>query len=317
MIPKHGRNKIPIMDQWSFCRQASLSIIYLLYLNTSMKKEKTINLNGTYYSAGKLIGTSNRAFLYGDSVFESIRFDGNILLWNLHYARLLRAAAALGYTFYPWWTEDFFRYEILKTVKENRVESARIRLILFRDEEGISYQPKSDSCSYLIDVIPMDEPAYSLQEKGVVLGLYEDDYKHNSPFSGFKSGQSMLYVMASRKGRTQAWDEVLIQNTEGRICESNTGNVWVVKDGNIMTPPLEEGGICGVMRDHLMHLLPQHDMEVVEVPLEKKILADADEIWISNAVRGLRWVDKFDGKTFGSEKAIQIQHLLQTEIQHD
>jgi len=278
-----------------------------------MKKEITVNLNGTYYSAGKLISTGNRAFLYGDSVFESIRFDGDVRLWSGHYARLLKAAAAVGYDFAPWWTEDYFRYEIRKTVQLNKLTSARVRLILFRDEESMGYTPNGDKCSYLIDVDEVEGTAYPVSKEGLHIGLYEDSRKYPSPLSPFKTGQSMLYVMAARKARNEAWDEILILNHEERICESSSGNIWIVKDGKIATPPIEEFGISGVMRDYLLHMLPKNGMEVQEIPLRKEDLQLADEIWISNAVRGVRWVAKWDFRKYGSEVANQIQLLLQKE----
>ncbi|MDX5320154.1 MAG: aminotransferase class IV [Bacteroidota bacterium] len=278
-----------------------------------MKQERTINLNGTYYSAGKLISTSNRAFLYGDSVFESIRFDSDVLLWPLHYARLLRAAAAFGFDFYPWWTEDYFRYEIKKTINQNKLNSARVRLILFREEEGTTYTPTSDKCSYLIDVMPLTEPAYSSQEKGLEAGIFTEVKKYPSPYSAYKSGQSMLYVMASRKAKKEAWDEVLILNQNEKICESNTGNVWMIKGKLAITPPLEDGGISGVMRDHLMRWLPEKGIAIKEESIHAEKLKDADEIWISNAVRGIRWISSLNGKNYGSNLAREIQELLHKE----
>jgi len=283
-----------------------------------MKKEKTVNLNGTYYSAGKLISTGNRAFLYGDSVFESIRFDGDARLWSIHYARLLKAAAAIGYVFAPWWTEDYFRYEIRKTVQLNKLTSARVRLILFREEESLGYTPESDKCSYLIDVEEIEGKAYPISKQGLHIGLYEEAKKYPSPLSPFKCGQSMLYVMAARKARKEAWDEILILNHEDRICESSSGNIWIVKDGKILTPPNEEGGVVGVMRHHLLKMLPANGMTVEEVSLQKEDLQLADEIWISNAVRGVRWVAECDFRKYGSEIANQVQLLLQKEIKpHD
>lgn len=283
-----------------------------------MKKEKTVNLNGTFYSAGNLISTGNRAFLYGDSVFESIRYEGEIFLWSQHYARLLRAAAAMGFVFSPWWTEDYFRYEIKKTLRQNRYESARVRLILFREEETMGYAPSVDRCSYLIDADELGEHAYAPQTNGLRVGVFEDAKKYPGPFSFFKSGQSLLYVLASRKARNEAWDEILILNEHNRICESSTGNVWVVKDHKILTPPVEENGISGIMRDHLLKRLPEWGMEVRESKLSPEDLHLSDEIWISNAVRGVRWVAEWDFRKYKSEIATRVQQLLQQEsIHHD
>lgn len=283
-----------------------------------MKKEKTVNLNGTYYSAGKLISTGNRAFLYGDSVFESIRYQGEIMLWSDHYSRLLRAAAAMGFVFSPWWTEDFFRYEIKKTLNQNKLNSARVRLILFREEESIGYGPSVDRCSYLIDIDELPEDAYSTQSQGLHIGVFEDAKKYPSPFSFFKSGQSLLYVLAARKARNEAWDEILLLNDSGRVCESSSGNVWVVKDGKIITPPSEENGISGVMRDHLLKRLPELGFEVLENKLTLEDLHLSDEIWISNAVRGVRWVAEWDFRKYTSEMATQVQSFLHQELlRHD
>jgi len=123
----------------------------------------------------------------------------------------------------------------------------------------------------------------------------------------------MLYVMAGRKARNEAWDEILILNHENRVCESSSGNIWIVKDGNIQTPPSEEFGISGVMRNYLLQTLPQHGLAVQETPLTQEDLHLADEIWISNAVRGVRWVAKWDFRKYGSEIANQVQLLLQKE----
>ena len=139
-----------------------------------MKRERTVNLNGTFYSAGKLISTRNRAFLYGDSVFESIRYHNRVLLWDLHFARLLQSAASMGFVFSPWWTEDFFRYEIIKTVKENKISNARVRLLLFREEESAGYLPPSDRCSYLIEVSEEVDKPYEYQGEGLNVGLYKE-----------------------------------------------------------------------------------------------------------------------------------------------
>jgi len=68
-----------------------------------------------------------------------------------------------------------------------------------------------------------------------------------------------------------------------------------------------------VMRDYLLHMLPKNGMEVQEIPLRKEDLQLADEIWISNAVRGVRWVAEWDFRKYGSEVANQIQLLLQKE----
>lgn len=278
-----------------------------------MKKEQTINLNGTFYSAGKLISTENRGFLYGDSVFETIRFDEKALLWPLHYARLLRGAAILGYIFPPLWTEDFLKYELQKTVKENRGRTGRVRLTIFRNDGG-KYLPSTDLCNYLISFEPDDSATYLLPENPVNIGLYEDIRKSFSPLSSFKNGNSLIYVMAARKARHEGWQDILILNQHDRICECSTGNVFIVQEDQLITPPLEEGGVMGVMREHLLRILPEQGWKLTEKELSIKEVQQAQEIWLTNCSRGITPVSQWNSRHYTSHKAEEARQLLIASI---
>lgn len=283
-----------------------------------MKKEKTINLNGTFYDPGNLISSGNRAFLYGDSIFESIRYHHEPLLWELHFSRLLRAAAALGYYFAPWWTEDYFRYELIKTMKQNRMYSGRIRLVLFRNEESSGYAPQRDHCSYLIDPEPIEGAVYPPCQEGLTVGLFEDFERHPSPFSFFKSGQSLPYFMAARKAKKEHWDDALILNSQKRICESSNSNIWVLIGNEVHTPPIEEACIDGVMRKYLIGFLEKQGLKVLESPMHTSLIQLADEIWLSNAIQGIRWIKEWEFRRLSGEKALFFQTLLQKELtNHD
>jgi branched-subunit amino acid aminotransferase/4-amino-4-deoxychorismate lyase len=275
-----------------------------------MKKEATtVNLNGTFYSAGKLISTDNRSFLYGDSVFETILAEEKILLWDKHYARLLKAAAAIGLSWLPLHTEDYLRFQIRKTLQENSCHRATVRVSVFRREGG-KYRPETDACSYLIQVEPILQNPYAFPEKGLSCDLYRDILKPVNVLSSFKTGNALIYTLAARKASREALGEILLLNTENRLCESSSGNIFLVKEGTISTPSLDEGCVDGIMRSHLIGLLRKEGITVQERSIHVKEKEEADELWISNSTRGIRWVSRCGKKSYVCDFARKAHELL-------
>ena len=92
--------------------------------------------------------------------------------------------------------------------------------------------------------------------------------------------------MAARQAKQNKWNDALVLNTAGNIIESAIANIFWVKDGNIYTPPLAEGCVAGVMRRHLLQITPG----IAEKPLTIDALSAADEVFLTNAIKGIRWV---------------------------
>ncbi len=280
-----------------------------------MAKASTFNLNGTFYSTDQIMSVYNRGLHYGDSVFESILvINGRVQLWPKHYARLLQAAATLGFDFYPWWTEDYFRFEIRKSVKENKLSSARVKLSLFRQDGG-RYTPNSDKASYLIMLEGLDAEPYALKGEGQRAGVYLDILKPINALCGFKNGNSLLYVLAGRKARNEAWDTIVLLNENEHVCESGNGNIFLYRDGVVSTPSAESGCILGVMRQHLIQLMQQQGWKAEEREIHKSELDLADEIWTCNASGGIQFLSSCGLREYKSEKVHELHQLLISQIQ--
>jgi branched-chain amino acid aminotransferase len=106
----------------------------------------------------------------------------------------------------------------------------------------------------------------------------------------------------------------LLLNTYGRVVETTMANIWWVRDGRFFTPPLSEGCVAGVMRRWLLGALPAAGYEVMETPIGPGELAGADEIFISNAIRGVQWVRDLRGLRFGCRLAAAIHVELISKI---
>src|SRR6185436_8010991 len=109
-------------------------------------------------------------------------------------------------------------------------------------------------------------------------------------YANIKSSNFLPSVMASIFASENGFDECLFQNTSNRICDASISNVFWIKDDRIFTPPLSEGGIAGVTRSHLLEELPKRKYKVEEKVCAIEELIEANEIFLTNTIRGIRWV---------------------------
>jgi branched-chain amino acid aminotransferase len=246
------------------------------------------------------MGPENRSFLYGDGLFESIRFQNGTLNYiDDHLERLVSGMFTLGLdtTFFnPLQICDL----MLELCKQNDLIDARIRLTVFREAGGY-YKPSSDNTSYLITAEAINPLLINKNEKGVRLGLYSEIRKPINSLSGIKSSNGLLYVLAARYARENNWDDSIILNEHGRICESSNSNLFLVlPNKRILTPPISEGILPGVMRKNLIKWLRDNEYQVDEAIVLTDDFYRAEEVFLSNAIQGVRWVIAFKERRYFS-----------------
>ena len=246
------------------------------------------------------MGPENRCFLYGDGLFESIRFQNGTLNYiDDHLERLVSGMFTLGLdtTFFnPLQICDL----MLELCKQNELKDARVRLTVFREAGGY-YKPSSDNTSYLITAEAINPLLMNKNEKGVRLGLYSEIRKPINSLSGIKSSNGLLYVLAARYARENNWDDSIILNEHGRICESSNSNLFLVlPNKRILTPPISEGILPGVMRKNLIKWLRDNEYQVDEAIVLTDDFYRAEEVFLSNAIQGVRWVIAFKERRYFS-----------------
>jgi branched-chain amino acid aminotransferase len=256
------------------------------------------------------MGTENRSFLYGDGLFESIRFqDGTLFYIDDHLERLVSGMFTLGLdtTFFnPLQICDL----MLELCKQNELIDARVRLTVFRDAGGF-YKPSNDNCSYLITAEAINPLLVNNNNKGVRLGLYSEIRKPINSLSGIKSSNGLLYVLAARYARENNWDDSIILNEYGRICESSNSNLFLVlPNKRILTPPISEGILPGVMRKNLIKWLRENEYQVDEAIVLTDDFYRAEEVFLSNAIQGVRWVIAFKERRYFSTVSRNIMDVF-------
>ncbi|MFT3737177.1 MAG: aminotransferase class IV [Breznakibacter sp.] len=260
-------------------------------------------------------GIQNRAFRYGDSVFETFRCFGNQpFLFDLHYERLMRAMAVTGMQTKRFPTIDVLEKKIESLINKNRYfGSSKVRLSVFRNDGGL-YAPETNLCSYLIEASPLDEPSFGLNSKGLIAGIYTSMAKQPSIISPFKTGSSMLFVMAGNYRDEHNLSEVLITNTHGLVVEALSSNLFWFSNDKLYTPSVDSGCVDGIMRQTIMKVAALHGLKTVEVPgIDPGALRSVDEVFVTNSVNGMRWIVGIDEVRYYNIKTRQLfQTFLQT-----
>lgn len=269
--------------------------------------------NGQYLAADSpSLMHTNRAFRYGDGVFESIRaFGSEVPLFNMHFDRLLKGIETLGMTPPPDFTRDNLCRIIGHLMLKNKIfKDGRVRLTLFRSGEGL-YTPQTDAASVLIECSPLDENGYQLNKTGYKIEIYPDIKKPINQLSHLKSANALLFVMAARWRMKHGFDECLLMNDRGCLCESMSSNLFWVRGSELHTPALSTGCLPGVMRGVILELAGRTQMKVCEhaTPTTADLL-EADEIFLTNAIQGIRWVVAFRDRRYYNTVAKKICSLL-------
>lgn len=245
----------------------------------------------------------NRAFRYGDSLFESIRLCNNkIMFLRDHIARLKLGMTVLRMNLPAEFNTENIHELIVQLLKHNaHAPNARIRLTIFRNEGGF-YAPETNDISFLIESEEISG-TYELNQRGLWMDIYSDIKKPLNKLSNIKSGNALLYIMAGLAKQSMKLDDCFIVNENGAVCESISGNVFVVKNGSLYTPPLSEGGVAGIMRKQILAIAHEHKILAFESALSSYTLMNADEIFLTSSISGIRWVGQYKDKFFTNKTA--------------
>ncbi|MDD2792975.1 MAG: aminotransferase class IV [Sediminibacterium sp.] len=268
--------------------------------------------DGQLLRSGKpLILPDNRSFRYGDGFFETMKWSrGKILLEPYHFSRLFRSLETLKFQPPHYFTADYLSDAIAQVVKKNgHHELARIRLTIYRGEGGI-YDEQHHFPHLLIQSWNLNPANNLLNENGLEIDLYRPAIKQADDFSRVKSNNYLPYLMAALWVKEQKLNDAVLLNPYGNIADATIANVFVVNNGFIKTPPLSDGPVAGVMRQYLIDRLRKLHYEVEEASVSPDELAGASEVFLTNAIYGIRWVKRFQQNQY----LPQLVHGLHKDI---
>lgn len=274
------------------------------------------NLNGTIAADFQVSLQNNRAFLYGDAVFETIKVvDNNILFLEDHYFRLMASMRILRMEIPDQFTMEFFENQILEL--KNTIAPApsyRIRITVYRDSDGF-YYPNSKEVSFLMHVLPLQNKLFQLNNTPLEIELFKDFSINAQLLSTLKSTNRMVQITGSIFAKENGYDNCVVLNTDKNVAEALDSNIFMVVGNHIVTPPLADGCLNGILRKQLIAMLSKTEGYTFE---EKSIspfdLQKADELFLTNAIKGIQSVTKYRKKSFDNKVAQALLNKLNLQL---
>jgi branched-chain amino acid aminotransferase len=272
-----------------------------------------INYNGSIFLDNEpILNAANRSFKYGDGLFETMRaVNGKVPLFGFHFDRLLRGMKALKINTPAYFNVHYLKNEVSKTL--DKMPSARVRLTVWR-ESGGGYTPTNFNPDFLIESISLPDKTFTINDLGLAMGIYSDFRLRQTPVSAFKTANALPYILAGIYARENSFDDVFLLDTEGSLAEAISSNFFILKDKKLLTPPLSVGCVGGVMRLFTCQLAQKMGVEIEEKTLTINDVESADEVFLTNALQGFKWVEKLNNSEFKNDFINELNALFLKEL---
>jgi len=267
-----------------------------------------INYNGNIVSnKTTTLSINNRAFKYGDALFETIKIvDNKVVFLEDHYFRLMASMRMLRMKIPMELTLEIFENEILKTITSNKFIDARVRFLVFRKDGGL-YLPENNEIDFLIEAHELIIPL----KKEYEIDLFKDYYVYSGVLSTLKTNNKMLNVVASIFADENGLDNCILLNEKKYITEALNANIFLVKGNRIITPSLSDGCLRGIIRKNIIAMLDKDsNYEIFEKEISPFELQKVDEVFLSNSIMGIQPVTKYRKKTYSTIVSTDLQNKL-------
>ena len=275
-----------------------------------------INYNGQLQAFDMLpLDAISRSLKYGDGVFETIRMRDNQLLFiEDHYFRLMASMRILRMAIPMEFTPEFFVEQAALLAEETAIINGRLRLQVVRNSSGLYTPDTNNSCVWWMEMEELDFGDYQWNNKGLKVELFKDHYIQAGLLSTLKTANSLPYVLAGIFGKENGFDAMLMVNDKKMLVEANAANVFVLTGNVLKTAPLEDGPLRGVFRKNIIAWAKEVDLEIKEESINPFELQKADEIWLTNTIHGIQWVETYRKRTYVGSKAKQLIESLNRKL---
>ena len=275
-----------------------------------------VNFNGNIQENSSILIENNRGFLFGDSIFETIKVLNNkVLFLEDHYFRLMASMRICRMEIPMNFTMEYFESQILNLIQSlKNSNSFRVRFTVYRDSEGF-YLPKSRNVQFIVTATPLNSELYSFQKEIYEVELYKDSYVPKQLLSTLKTNNKMLQITGSIFADENGYDNCLVLNDEKNVIEALQSNIFM-KTGNVVsTPPVSDGCLNGIMRKQILEILKKMEgIEVKETSISPFDLQKADELFLTNVISGIQPITKYRKKEYTTEFASDVLKRLNAKI---
>jgi branched-chain amino acid aminotransferase len=262
-----------------------------------------------------MIPINNRSFRFGDGVFESLRvIDGRTPLLQFHLNRMRKYAALLQLNLDQFFSDPEITHFVNELLERNGITfGGRVRINIFR-QSGEFYTPESNEISLVIEAESLPTSQFDYNPKGLVVDMFSDYRKPLNLLSNAKTNSSVIYVMAGLFAREKGLDNCILQNDQFNVAEAMNANIFLAVNGVLYTPPVKDGCVDGVMRQVLIHLATSNSIKVYETTIKPNDLLRADELFLTNGLKGIQWVSAYRSKRYFNNTSAKLNQILNLHV---
>lgn len=263
-----------------------------------------IYIDGKYYDeANAKISVFDHGLLYGDGIFEGIRaYHGRVFRLKEHIDRLFCSAKAILLDV-PMSHEEIVR-AVVETCRHNNIRDGYIRLLVTRGAGTLGLNPnrcKNPAVIIIADAIQLYPP--ELYERGMeIVTVATTRNSHSALNPAIKSLNYLNNILAKIEANNAGCEEAVMLNAEGYVAECTGDNLFIVKGGQLLTPPLSAGALYGITRGVVIDLARADGLAVVEPNLTRYDLFNADECFLTGTGAELIPIVKIDARVIGTGK---------------
>jgi 4-amino-4-deoxychorismate lyase len=247
-----------------------------------------------------IISPGNRAFCYGDGVFETMIFrEREILYLDDHLLRLYGGLEQLDIELSPTLSKESILEKVAELADKNNLHhNARIKLQVWRKEGGL-VTPESSEAEFMITISELKKP----QEVKEIAFVSTDIKLYLDNLSKYKTLNFLPYILAGIEKKKRNADEIILTDPKGNIAEGSSSNIFWCKSDTLYTPSLETGCIEGVMRKQIIKFCDSENIKVIEGFFSLSELQTAELVFTSN-VSGLSLIENLNDKKINTQYTI-------------
>ncbi len=274
-----------------------------------------INSNGSLLNVDSTLLSNNRGFLYGDAVFETLKIcNGKILFWEDHYFRLMASMRILRMEIPMNFTLEYLENQVINLVNELRIQdSARARITVYRNQGGL-YAPETNEVSFIISANSIQNKLYEISSASYEVDLFKDFYVSKNLLSTLKTTNKLIQITGSIYAKENNLNSCLLLNDAKNIAEGLQGNLFMVTGTTVITPPLSEGCLNGIMRKQIISLINKTNYEFKEMPISPFDLQKADELFLTNVISAIQPITKYRKKDYKNSLSQLLVAILNQKI---
>ena len=269
--------------------------------------------NGEFYPSNQpILSINNRSFRYGDGLFESIRVvNGEVYNFEAHFTRLIEGMRMFNIEIPEYFTIEYFENQIKSLIQHNGIhKGGRVKLTIYRKGEVASYYSETNEPGFIIEAESFSSNEFELSTDGIDIDVFDEITKPLNKYASFKTTNAFFYVSAIHAAKEKGLGDHLLINEKMNIIESTNSNFFIVSNGILYTPPLSSGCVGGTMRMKVINLALANNIKVYESSITAGHLLSCDEIILTNAIQGIKWVRSYKTKRFFHKMADQLVKFL-------